>query len=213
MEKDYSNRTIAYLVLVALFVSIAGTLLSLSRIGGGGIPLITGGATSGTGTTILTIESTLSITTSPDTSVDFGTCRPQSAPGTWWESNDTSKGGSSIGQCTGLQTSPDNITVENDGSADANVTINTSTTDLTGGDPTNRSLWFSVRNASGRPGCQEGIQIPWFNMTTNVKHNTCANLTPGNSVDRMYVFFAVFAPSDSSPASRTATITFTAHSS
>jgi len=209
MDKDYSNRTIAYLLLVAIFVSVAGTLLSLSKMGGIGAPLITGAATSGAGTAQLTVASALSIVVE-DTTVNFGECTPVGVPGTWFESNATDKGAGSPspGFCTGLQ-NPDNLTIHNDGNQFANVTINASNVDITGG-TLNKSLMFAMMNAS-KPGCVEAAQRSWYNMTALGEYTVCGNLTFKTNYNRIWVYFGVWVPSDATAGQRSSTLTFTAY--
>ncbi len=74
---DISNRTVVALLAVALMVTVVGTLLSVSRlqdIGATGLAhgALTGAATSGTGTTTLTIDYEAGISVD-DSVVSFGT--------------------------------------------------------------------------------------------------------------------------------------------
>jgi hypothetical protein len=206
---EISNKTLAFLLVGAIAISLMGTLFSLNRLGRIGEPIISGEATTNSGQASMTIASSLSIRLEVS-SLDFGNCRPGSAPGSWFESNNTAIDGTGIGQCDNLQT-VGNITIENDGSAVANVSINISTTDLTGGLADNRSIWFASRNTTTRAGCNIGINHNWQNMTATIWENkTCTNLNFSDSNDRFMIFFAVWAPSDSVAASRTATVTFVA---
>jgi hypothetical protein len=207
-----SNRTMAFLLLLSICISIFGTVYSLNKFDSLGHPVISGKATTNTGSTSLTITSSLSIRLAVS-SLDFGTCRPGSAPGSWFDSNNTGKFGSGAGQCDGLN-HVGNITIENDGSALANVSINISTTDLTGGTADNRSVWFSTWATPTDPGaCIAGLNHNWQNMTAVLWENkTCTQLNFSDTNDTFMVFFGVWAPSDAVAATRTATVTFVARS-
>jgi hypothetical protein len=199
MVKEYSNRTLAYLLLLALFISIAGTMISLTRMSKIGAPLISGSATSGTTSAAVTIASTLSIKLA-FASVSFGTCRPDADPGSWFQSDNVNISGSGTGQCTNLST-PQNLTIENDGSVDANISFNiTGPVDLTGGTAGNKSIWWTSRNVSNDPGCSgnySSLNYSWTNMTNTTWYWLCANLTYPDGTDQMALFFGVWAPSDS----------------
>jgi hypothetical protein len=207
---EISNKTLAFLLVGAIAISLMGTLFSLNRLGKIGAPMVSGQATINTGSASMTIASSLSIRLAVST-LDFGNCRPGSAPGSWFESNNTAIDGTAAGQCDNLQT-VGNITIENDGSAIANVSINISSTDLTGGTADNRSVWFSTWATASDPGaCITGINHNWQNMTAVFWENkTCSQLNFSDTNDTFMIFFGVWAPSDSVAASRTATVTFVA---
>jgi hypothetical protein len=204
---ELSNKTLAFLIVGAIAISLMGTLFSMSRITKIGVPAVSGQATTNAATASMTIASSLSIKLAVS-SLDFGNCRPGSAPGSWFDSNDTGKYGTGIGQCDNLN-HVGNITVENDGSALANVTINISTTDMTGGTPDNRSVWFATYNLLSRPGCIAAVSHGWTNMT-GVEIPTCQELNFSDSNDSIMNYFGVWAPSDATAASRTATVTYVA---
>jgi hypothetical protein len=215
MKHDYSNRTLAYLVLVALIVSVIGSLMTLSRIGGFGVPLITGAASSGTGTTQVAILSQLAITII-DSTIDYGTCKPGIGNTTFFDSNNSAINGSDESECTGMS-NPQNITIENTGNVGANISIQTNTIDLTGSvSGLNKSLWFSWRNATNSAGCYKATRASgvWYNFTAIATDNvTCENLTWTSANKRLWFYLRVWMPPDATAAARTATITFTAGNS
>jgi hypothetical protein len=209
---DYSNRTLAYLLIVAIFVSVAGTLVSLSRMTTIGAPLITGAATSGTGAARLTIVSQLAIKLN-DSTVDFENCTPDIV-GVYWDSNDTARGhlDGGLGNCTGL-VNPQNITVENDGNELANVSVKSNLIDLTGG--TGPTLWYLTHNSTdNRDGCSQGLRTSWTQIaaTDPTEYTACDGLNFSDSMDRFYTYFRVYGPSDATAGQRTATLTFTGYS-
>lgn len=213
MEGDFSNRTLAYLLLVSLFISIIGTLITLNKIGGFGVPLITGSATSGAGTTQLQVASQLMISV-VDGAINYGTCTPNftyiggSNLSSVFDSNDTSKAGSGEGLCTNL-TNPHNITLENGGNCNANVTVKIDNNQITGG--YNQSIYFAFLNATNAPGCYKG-SLGWTNFTiANTEYQSCQNLSYPNK--RVWYFLRLYAPRDSTAGTKSAILTFTAYNS
>jgi hypothetical protein len=194
---------------VAIFVSVIGTLVSLSKMSQIGAPLISGAATSGTGATRLTIKTQLAIKLN-DSTVDFGNCTPD-VTGVYWDSNDTARAGSGARQCTNL-TNPQNITVENDGNELANVSVQSTIIDLTGG--SSPTFWFATDNATdGRKGCSQGLRRGWTQFAVaDTEYTACDGLNFSDTMDRFYTYFRVYGPTDSTAGQRTATITFTGYS-
>ncbi len=86
---ELSNKTIATLLVVAIIVSISGTMISLQRLSRLGV---SGFATSGTGVANLTISSSRSITVTTNL-IDFGSGYPTASTTCTMESNRTSAPG------------------------------------------------------------------------------------------------------------------------
>jgi hypothetical protein len=144
-----------------------------------------------------------------DSDIEFGTCTPEPGTGTWFDSNDTTKGGSGIGLCSGLAV-PQNITVENDGSVAANVTIQIDSVDLAGNSKS--QVWFATQNPFERPGCFAGLKPNWINFTSlNTPYIACEGLNSTANNNLFWTFIRSFAPSDSVVGSRIVTFTYTAH--
>jgi len=211
MEGDYSNRALAYILLVALLISVAGTLITLNKMSSYGVPLISGSATSGQGTAQVTMGSTLSISIITS-AIDFGTCRPNVSGQqyTILSSNEINNSGANEGQCTGLAT-PQNMTIQNEGNSYANVSVNINQANLTGG-TINRSIFFTWVNdtALSYAGCYRGANSSfWVNFTSaGTDYTTCTNFT--GPTKRIALFLRVWLPYDATTGTRSATLTFTA---
>ena len=216
MVKDYSNRTLAYLLLITLVISLGGTFISLNQLGNVGQPKISGSATSATGTGSLTTGSSLGLTLITS-SIQFGTCYPGAGNTTVVRSNDTTNNGTGDSRCTfaGPAANPQNFTVENSGTQGINVSLQSNSIQLTGG-TYNQSLWFAYVNATNSPGCYKAglAHATWWNITTVATDNqTCANLSAGASNKRIWVFLQLYIPYDAPMGTRSATITFTGRNS
>lgn len=73
MAEEISNRTLAILLVVAIAISLGGTIVSLNRLAGVGAPVVTGFATDDKGTASVNITSQASITFEiNNNSIDWG---------------------------------------------------------------------------------------------------------------------------------------------
>jgi hypothetical protein len=202
---ELSNKTLAFLLIGAIVVSLMGTLISVNKIGKGGHPIITGQATSGQGTAQIEILSTLAITL-VTSNINFGQCTPGADNTTIFDSNSTVSDGTGPSTCSNMQ-EPQNITVQTIGNIPANITIQSSQTNITGG--SNQSLFFAWRNSTDAPGCYRATNATWGWMNfsgINAEHFLCQNLTVNG---RIWTYFRVWVPSDSVVGTRSAIITFT----
>ncbi|MBN1156715.1 hypothetical protein JXA85_03805, partial [Candidatus Woesearchaeota archaeon] len=107
--EEISNRAIAILIVTSIMISLAGTIISMSKLGS--MEIITGMASTDAGYINLSIASGISITTTDNNRIDFGSCTPQG--GVFTEI--TSLANASI--CDGAVnvTGSKNITVRNNG--------------------------------------------------------------------------------------------------
>jgi hypothetical protein len=71
--EDVSNKTIVALLAIALVITVVGTVVSVSKLGalGGKYSVLSGAATTGSGTTTVTLAGTAAFVLD-DSSVDFG---------------------------------------------------------------------------------------------------------------------------------------------
>src|SRR3989338_6834499 len=123
--QQISNKAVTYLLVLAIIISVGGTMLNFYRITKlTQAPAITGFATTSTGNVNVTIAAVSSITLA-DSLIDFGSCS-QNSTGTKESSNDSTWWGAP-GVCSGSASPPDNITVQNDGNKNINVTVKTNT--------------------------------------------------------------------------------------
>lgn len=228
MMEQISNKALTLLLLIAIIVSVIGTIVSINRLNQL-IPKITGLGTSATGMVNVTIAAVTSILAT-DTQITFGSCSPTASVGCNATSNISNTNFNC--SCTG-GSAPDNITIKNDGNKNVNVSVQTNalpSTFIGGTDPWGPEMYFSTRNSSDIPGCfnvtnstiqpfaipldfdgTTGMQWIWKNMSVvNTNYLACANLTPAKS---FYLFAKLFIPADAPiKTGANATLTFTATS-
>ncbi len=212
--KDMSNKTLVFLLLAAITVSLGGTFMSLNRLNlmaGSGITGLASGNESGTTTlTVLGFNSISMITST----LNMGSCTPAGGNGSWVNTTqDTTL-------CSAASEQVLNLTVQNDGNQAINVTVRSSVnaSQFLGGG-TGPRFQFRVENTSGRAGCRrnhydnktENSIFTEFAVANTLEYWGCANLTYIDSADEMVVEFQWLLPSDSPPlGARTATISFNA---
>jgi len=229
--QQVSQKTLTFLLVIAIVVSVTGTMISIKRINQlvSETPVLTatGMAGSGSGMVNVTIAAVTSIT-ALDSVIAFGSCSPPSDNfGCNTTSNDT------FG-CSCDGGGPDNITISNDGNKDVNVSVKASSlakTFIGGtvGGAGQAEMWFAVRNGSTNPGCGNasttimdaeitgtGMQYTWKNISiADDNYQACANLTYGATTNTMSFFAKLFIPANA-PATggeeASTTLTFTATS-
>jgi hypothetical protein len=204
---EYSNKFLVSLLIAAIIVSGIGTFITINRLSIMPAPVISGAGTSGDGTVSVEIMSSLGIMLVTST-INFGSCTPGAENTTSFDSNSTASDGIGPSQCSNMQ-EPQNITVQTIGNTNANVTIQTSQTNITGG--SNQSLFFAWRNSTDAPGCYRATNATWDWMNfsgINAEHFLCQNLTVNS---RIWTYFRVWVPFDAAIGTRSAIITFTAH--
>ncbi|MCA9477866.1 MAG: hypothetical protein KC535_01835 [Nanoarchaeota archaeon] len=203
---EVTNKTLGLLLIAAIVVSLGGTFVSLNKLGG---VSTTGYATNNeTGTVTLAVGTALSIVTVGNTDIAFGTCTPDTASAITVDSSLNSAGVNNT-LCDG--TFPDNITIENDGNVDANVTVRSS---INGTDffDTNGNFEYKVNNVSGDGGC-DGIQAQTtFNSfaLAATDYPTCSNFTYVDANDQMQFSARFTIPANTVSSIGPATVTFEA---
>ncbi len=193
---DISNRTLGLLLVAVIVISIGGTFISLNRLDG---ISTTGFATNNeTGTVTLNVKEELSITTTDDDVIDFGTCTLNATVGySNFQSNSTSAQFNSNGNCTGgtdsFPGSADSITIRNNGNEDANISVRINTTGANlftvGGSPSATSnLQYKTESAS--TGCSGGdLQATFATFSTeDTDYNACEDLDYGVGTNTMEFF-------------------------
>ncbi len=118
---DISNKTLAAFLLAAIVISLAGTIISLNKIG----DLSTTGFGTASGNVSLSIEEALSITTEDSDSISFGNCNVNTSADQLISSDEI--GGGSHGLCSGY-TATQYIALRNDGNI--RVAVNVSPSDV-----------------------------------------------------------------------------------
>jgi len=167
MKEEISNKTLAFLLVGAIVVSLFGTFISLNRLDRlePGLTGITG-MYSDAGTVDLVVSGDISFTITK--SVDFGTIEPMSGVDmniTTDHANE--QAGTANNDCTTVGGSCDCLEIENDGNTVINLSFNSSedADSLIGG--TNPTFGFYVRNgdrngAASNPGCNGAM---WYNRS------------------------------------------------
>ena len=220
-----SNQALTVLVLAAVVVSVAGTIVSINKVNQIFSGEVTGMAASTTGIVNVTLASIASIAID-DGQITFGSCLPNGSVGC----NATSNSTGDPGCCSSNGIWPDNITVRNDGNTNINVTVQTNilASSMIGGvTPYGAEMYYSVRNASANAGCFNvtgpeeigspfddtfGMQWDWRNFSAaNTAYLACRNLTPVVTANSFSLFAKVFIPADApQKTGANATLTFTA---
>ncbi len=218
---DISNKALSMFLLAAIVVSLGGTIVSLNKLGS---ISTTGYATSDQGTVQLTVDASVSITTSDADTVNFGTCTPYSGGAVTINSENGSNTSGTNGICG--YASIQNISVRNDGTVDANVTISASDVGDNAGSgtflaatPDASDIAYKAtnasRHASGQGGCSAaGVEFNvYHNFTTpNQPEPLCNNLTWGGTGPNSVVTdYEIVVPSNVPAQSASVTIDFQAH--
>lgn len=231
--EQVSDKTIMFLLIAAIIISIGGTIVSINRLNQL-IPRVTGLGTTTTGKVNVTLANVNSISIT-DSQIDFGSCSPNSSTGSNLSSNisngTTWQSWGSPGVCVSIVNSPDNITIKNDGNTNLNISVKTNviaSTFIGGDSPYGPLFMFSVKNDSDSPGCNNATGTTWtaqkeFNIGRGMAWNwsnftvadedylACANLTPVANRDSINLFVKLYIPADAPQKTDTnATLTFTA---
>ena len=177
---DLSNKSLALLLIVAIVISISGTMMSLNKISEmqGQKTGVTGFATANDqGTGNFSINSTFSIQFLQNR-ISFGTGRVNTTGGyttcTVGTNHSPRHDGDSSNGCIRFDAPGDglnfNLTIENDGNIDANVSLNFSANETTFVGGTSPELKFHVNDTFG-----DGTRAP--------EPGSCATFRNGSSVD------------------------------
>jgi len=206
---DLSNRALALLLVVAIVVSISGTLVSLN-MGGVGTP--TGYAIdNSTGTATFTISSNFSITFGQNTLL-FGT---GAVTGGGPCTMNTTSGPLNDANCENFNNSiaNANLTIINDGNIRANVSLNFSqnATGLIGG--TSPQLYYEVSQNESSSCAQLMNGSSWETVEwgpgqeVNVSGaRICNNLNYVDATDSLELGIALEIPENAATGARTLTI-------
>jgi len=196
---DFSNKTLAFVLVAALTVSLIGTLLSLNKLN-----QITGGVT-GTGNASLYLNSTASIRFAVAT-VDWGTGSVNSSGSTCLL--DTA--GTTTG-CTGFSAVSQPLVIENNGDTNLSVqlTSNASGTQFIGSGATFQ--WKVTNNETSS--CPSPLPAAYTDVNTSSPGTLiCAALLPSTATNTLKVDLNVSIPLSlvtSATGQKAATLTVT----
>lgn len=174
---EVTNKTLALLVLAALAVVVVATSLQLSKMNDYGL---VGFATSDTGDVTLTIADALNIEVdATNADIQFGTCTPWDGGAFTANSSLALAGNPGNANCTGQGPGMglDNLTLNNIGNVDANVSIVAGCTvaqflpEVTG---TTNDFEFNIT------GC-DGTGADWTTLSTS-SLNACTNVSTGGNI-------------------------------
>jgi len=211
MADDINNKTLATLLVIAIIVSIGGTLISLNRLSkfGG----VTGFATSGTAKVNLTVTSSSGITVTQ--AIDFGSGYANNSYNCTMESN-LSSGARPTTTCQGdwasfiSDSTKRYIIVQDTGNTNGNLTINASAVATTWIDTVSTAwsqAWYAALNPTANDGCADAYQTTtWTTLTTGVPTPLCVNATGTaftygtNSI--LWVAAKVNVPFDATPGEK-----------
>jgi len=212
MAEDVSNKTLVALLVVAIFVSLGGTLLSLSKLGS--VEYITGAALTDTGQARIEFLEVVSLIVARGINVT-GVKTIGTDAFTYGTVDTLAETVSNLAAGTIAQS---NISVINDGSAvDINVTANTSTSAETdfafiGGDAATADAKFHIRDdpLNDTAGACDGV------VTTSAGYDNleldpappervCENLSVG---DGFNVFGKFDLPDNVTSGNKTMTLVF-----
>ncbi len=194
---DISNRALALLLLMAIIISVAGTLVSLNKLS----------QKSGTtGYAVSTDASTASVTIQSNTvlrfvvnSIDFGTGYVNTSGGYIKCIMNLSTNTTTITKtgCANFNTTGNPLVLENAGTTFLNVTINSTkdaSTFIGGTSPA-----FQYMIAENETGSCKGTlsSVAWTTVVAGTAQNICSNLTYIDSNDSLKMGIQVTIPYDS----------------
>ncbi len=202
---DISNKTLAMFLVAAIVASIAGTMISLDKLGAIDGP--TGYVPHDyTGNVTINISEELSITISTDSTIDFGACAPLAGQTAFLSSTNNTDAWDSCGDSGSL---PDEFVILNDGNVHANVTVNVTNTG------TAHSSGTFIPNSAGGgdsyiayavtdddAGCLGGDRpaAGFHNFTdTTSSFQLCDNLTFTTATKDVNVDIGIGLPADATP--------------
>ncbi len=210
---DLSNKNLAFLLVVAIVISLGGTIISLDKLNRAGF---TGFATgSDVGTTNFSLTSNVMITFSTSL-VNFGTGYVNgSAVGNYCDlSTNATFGWNNTGACGGGLKNTTPFIIRNDGNINVNLTLNASanatgfvTGSGAGGYATPWFNWSLSNNESNS--CGTGLNdTTWTNVSQSNK-NECVNFLYTDATDTIRLDIKLEIPVDATQVVHTATITAT----
>jgi hypothetical protein len=201
---NISNRTLVLLVVIAIFFSLFGTVSVLDRLGINAFNIITGAQTSSQRAEVnVTVAGGNSIILRNGGNVSFGN---GSVFGTGaYLSTNTSFANPNTFLDPGSDADADDITIENDGNVDVNITINGSkATDFitTGTSPLYNFSAFNMSSVGAGPedGCRGGRRnTSQIAFGIGSAKSICQNFTFADANDTINLTIWLFVPSDTEP--------------
>ncbi len=212
---ELSNRTLAGLLVIAIVISVIGTLFSINKVGQ--LAAITGMATSDSAKANVTIQGVVALNATNNIVFGSGTLAEGGFRTINTHANNIATGGfhncidynmSHGNNCTG-------IVIENTGNVNINVTVNASAaaSSWIGGTGSTAQFNATAGNASSgteQNGCTTSGQKGFANVTTlgTTKSRVCSNLSFTDGADKVtFELFLSMGP-DTTATTKTVTLTF-----
>jgi len=223
---DVSNRTIVALLAVALVVSVAGTMYSVSELGalGGSYTMLSGAATTGTGDTAITVQGTVAIVVD-DAAVDFGNGYVIPGANSATIDSDGSAHLNWLNTAGLVYTVDDHHLINNTGTTIVKLDVESSSTHAenwlcaNSDCPSTTSAQLEVKAKNHETGsCDSGVGAikasysgsPILTATTTNVVDLCEHFNYDDSYDSLEVDFRVTIPGEASNGGHTTTLTYTA---
>jgi hypothetical protein len=198
MSEDIKQKTVISMLIIAMVISLGGTIVVLTKLSNISFQQqLTGFASEDSGTARINISTEMGITVDPTNNIiNFGTCsRPISGTATISSkmteaeinATDVSCTGTYGGNTTNPTDFPANITIQNTGNVETNITIRTNVTgtDLLGG--TGNKIYFTGNNNSANAGCIGTLEEEWVELAaTGTDYEICSSLnydSPSPAID------------------------------
>lgn len=207
---EFSNKTLAWLVVTAIVISMAGTILSLNSLNMTGFVTVN---STGWANVSITTQTAL-VFAIP--SLGFGSGSVNGSGGyncTMYINKTSSPNIIQAGGCVGFNsTNPSGVLMlENTGNTMVNVTLNFSAnaTDFIGGgggpNPAPQFMFSIAENETGS--CNTIHNTTWTNVIENASNSICEGLNYADTNDSLTVGIYVVIPSNTPQGSKSVTIT------
>jgi len=204
---ELSNKSLALLLVVAIVISVGGTMVSLSKLNSIRYTGFASSSNSPQGTANLTINSSL-VLTFVVSNVNFGTGYTNDSGAGIEQCVMDTNGSANSADCIGFNSGVSPFVLRNDGNKNLNVSISANenaTTFISGTNPVFQ--FFIEDNETGS--CTTPNPTVWTDMnTTSVDMcGTGGLLANPSTSDELRIHIKVSVPQDAIPGAKTATLT------
>ena len=208
MAEEISNRTLAILLILAIAISLGGTIISLNRFTQ--VNMITGLAGSSTGSARVNVTSTASLRFVKN-ATNFGDGSVNTSAGNQYcrlTAEELIDYNGTAATCIGFNTSREELEIENDGNTLLNVTLASAKTpaQFIGG-TTPEFMWKVDANESLV--CDGSIAPADWTTVSTTDLQICPKLDFQNGNDSLDVHFNITIPYNSLTGVQTVTLTAT----
>ncbi len=212
---DISNKTLAFFLVAAMIVSIAGTFISLNNMNriqpGSKLGGLTGFATNETGNVTLQISKIASLRFANAT-LDWGSGSVDGSAEDNFCTMETNGSGWNNASCKDFNVVGSHLVLENNGSLFVDVKLNFSNTSalMFPQDTYNPILQYNVTenetNSCGTAGA-ELTQSTWNNTIITYEPIVCSNLSYADDTDSLAIEFKIGFSTQAAGGSRTLDVT------